>query len=263
MTELRPGQSGETVLTHVEDGVLTVRLNRAESAHARNQIMRDELASLWRVVAADRDVRVVVLTGAGDRYFCAGLDLKEASQPEEPVARRDRMQRSRDIERLADLPQPTVAAINGYALGGGLELALACDMRLISDTAQVGLPEVTRGLVPGGGGTQRLPRLIGYARACELVLSGRRLTADEAVEWGIAARVVPAAELPAAVRALAASIAAHPEPAVRYAKVLLRRSLHVPVSARADAELDAVLTLLAHAGVSAGGNASARRTSLN
>lgn len=252
MTELRPGQSGETVLTHVEDGVLTVRLNRAESAHARNQIMRDELASLWRVVAADRDVRVVVLTGAGDRYFCAGMDLKEASQPEEPVARRDRMQRSRDIERLADLPQPTVAAINGYALGGGLEMALACDIRLIADGAQVGLPEVTRGLVPGGGGTQRLPRLIGYARACELVLSGRRLTADEAVEWGIAARAVPAAELPAAVRALAASIAAHPEPAVRYAKVLLRRSLQVPVSAGVDAELDVVLTLLAQAGVSAG-----------
>jgi enoyl-CoA hydratase/carnithine racemase len=256
MTELRPGQSGETVLTHLEDGVLTVRLNRAKSAHARNQIMRDELASLWRVVAADCDVRVVVLTGAGARYFCAGMDLREASEPEEPVARRDRMQRSRDIELLADLPQPSVAAINGYALGGGLEMALACDMRLIADSAQVGLPEVTRGLVPGGGGTQRLPRLIGYARACELVLSGRRLTAHEAVDWGIAARVVPAAELLAAARELAASIAAHPEPAVRYAKVLLRRSLQVPVSAGVDAELDVVLTLLAQAGVSADGSLS-------
>jgi enoyl-CoA hydratase/carnithine racemase len=249
MTGLRPGQAGETVLTQVEDGILTVRLNRAESAHARNQVMRDELASLWRVVAADGRVRVVVLTGAGDRYFCAGMDLKEASQPEEPVARRDRMQRSRDIELLADLPQPTVAAINGYALGGGLEMALACDMRLIADSAYVGLPEVTRGLVPGGGGTQRLPRLIGYPRSCELVLSGRRLTAHEAVEWGIAARVVPAAELLAAVSRLAASIAAHPEPAVRYAKVLLRRSLQVPVSAGVDAELDVLLTLLAQAGV--------------
>lgn len=247
MTGLRPGESGETVLTQAEDGVLTVRLNRAESAHARNQVMRDELASLWRAVAADRKVRVVVLTGAGDRYFCAGMDLKEAGQPEEPVARRDRMQRSRDIELLADLPQPTVAAINGYALGGGLEMALACDMRLIADSAQVGLPEVTRGLVPGGGGTQRLPRLIGYPRACELVLSGRRLTAREAVEWGIAARVVPAAELLAAARVLAASIAVYPESAVRYAKVLLKRSLQLPVSAGVDAELDVVLTLLAQA----------------
>jgi methylglutaconyl-CoA hydratase len=245
MTDLAAGRSGQTVRTEVDSGVLTVWLNRAAAAHARNQVMRDELASLWRSVVADRAVRAVVLTGAGDRFFCAGMDLKEASLPEAPVARRDRMQRSRDIELLADLPQPTVAAINGYALGGGLEMALACDMRLMADGAQAGLPEVTRGLVPGGGGTQRLPRLVGYARACELVLTGRRLTAGEAVEWGIASRALPLAMLLPAAIELARGIAANPDPAVRYAKALLRRSQQVPIQAGVDAELDTVLTLLA------------------
>jgi enoyl-CoA hydratase len=138
-----------------------------------------------------------------------------------------------------------VAAINGYALGGGLEMALACDMRLVSEGAQVGLPEVTRGLVPGGGGTQRLPRLVGYQRACELVLSGRRLTAVEAVDWGIASRAVPLPMLLPAAAELARSIAANPEPAVRYAKTLLRRSQQIPVEAGIEAELDALLTLMA------------------
>ncbi|MER5627991.1 enoyl-CoA hydratase-related protein [Streptosporangium sp. NPDC002544] len=233
--------------TELESGVLTVRLDRAEAAHARNQVMRDELASLWRAVVADRGVRAVILTGTGDRFFCAGMDLKEAGSPEDPVSRRDRMRRSRDIEQLAELPQPTIAAINGFALGGGLEMALACDIRLVADHAQIGLPEVTRGLVPGGGGTQRLPRLVGYARACELVLSGRRLTAAEAVEYGIALRVTPAADLPAAAVELARGIAGNPEPAVRYAKALLRRSQQVPVDVGADAELDALLTLLGEA----------------
>ena len=196
--------------TLLDDGVLVVWLNRPESAHARNQVMRDELGALWRATADTRAVRAVVLTGSGRKFFCAGMDLREAALREDPVQRRDRLRRGGDVELLANLPQPTVAAINGFALGGGLDLALACDLRLIADDAQVGLPEVTRGLVPAAGGTQRLPRIVGYARAT----------------------------------GLARQFAANPEPAVRYAKALLKRSQSVPIEVGREAELDAMLTLI-------------------
>lgn len=244
---LGPGSSGETVRTLLDDGVLVVWLNRPESAHARNQVMRDELAALWRATADTREVRAVVLTGSGRKFFCAGMDLREAALREDPVQRRDRLRRGGDVELLANLPQPTVAAINGFALGGGLELALACDLRLIADHAQVGLPEVTRGLVPAAGGTQRLPRVVGYARACELILSGRRVDAAEAVRIGLALRSLPPDELLDAATALARQFAVNPEPAVRYAKALLRRSQSVPIDVGREAELDAMLTLLGQA----------------
>jgi enoyl-CoA hydratase/carnithine racemase len=247
MNPLKPGQDGLTVQTVLVDDVLTVRLNRPEAAHSRNQTMRDELASIWRAVGADQSIRAVVLTGTGGRFFCAGMDLKEAGRPEPPLQRRDRMRRSRDIELLSEVPQPTIAAINGYALGGGLEMALACDIRIVAAHAEVGMPEVTRGLVPGGGGTQRLPRIIGYARACELILSGRRLTADEAVKWGIASRQVPLDDLHANAAALARSFADNPQPAVSFAKALLRRSQQLPIEVGVDVELDALLVLLGQA----------------
>jgi enoyl-CoA hydratase/carnithine racemase len=244
MTALIPGEVGDTVLTELADGVLTVSLNRPDAAHARNQVMREELASLWTAVAKDRSIRAVVVTGTGERFFCAGMDLKEAGQDEDAVARRDRMQRSRDIEALAALAQPTIAAINGFALGGGLEIALACDIRIAAAGAQVGLPEVTRGLVPGGGGTQRLPRLVGYSRAFDLVVSGRRVTAEQAYDWGLVDRVVEPAGLIAAAHELAHGFAQNPEPAVRYAKALLRTSLEVPVHVGVQSELDTLLTLM-------------------
>jgi enoyl-CoA hydratase len=244
---LVPGTSGETVRTVLDGGVLVVWLDRPESAHARNQVMRDELAALWRATADARAVRAVVLTGSGRKFFCAGMDLREAALREDPVQRRDRLRRGGDVELLASLPQPTVAAINGFALGGGLEMALACDLRLIADHAHVGLPEVTRGLVPAAGGTQRLPRVVGYARACELILSGRRVDAREAVEIGLALRALPADELLAAATGLARQFAANPEPAVRYAKALLKRSQSVPIDVGREAELDAMLTLLGQA----------------
>jgi enoyl-CoA hydratase/carnithine racemase len=247
MTDLVPGSSGETVRTLLDGGVLVVWLNRPESAHARNQIMRNELAALWRATADIREVRAVVLTGSGRKFFSAGMDLREAGLREDPIQRRDRLRRGGDIELLANLPQPTVAAINGFALGGGLEMALACDMRLIADDAHAGLPEVARGLVPAGGGTQRLPRVIGYARACELILSGRRVNAREAVEVGLALRAVPNDELLDAAIDLARQFAANPEPAVRYAKALLQRSQSVLIDVGRDAELDAMLTLLGQA----------------
>jgi len=235
----------QTTSLTIDGAVATVTLQRPEAANARNQTMRTELGSIWGHLANRSDVSVVILTASGDRFFCAGMDLKEAGGPESPAQRRDRLRASRDIEQLAALPQPTVAAINGYALGGGFEMALACDIRIMAEQAQVGLTEVAHGLVPGGGGTQRLPRLIGVARAAEMLYLGLRLTGPDAVAWGVANRCVPAGELASAAAELAAAIAAQPRRALVYAKELLRMSADVAQTPGIERELDVLLTLLA------------------
>jgi enoyl-CoA hydratase/carnithine racemase len=244
MTTL-PSDPADTVRTALENGVLTVWLHRPDAAHARNQAMRKALWQLWTAVADSADVRCVVLTGWGERHFCAGMDLREARGDEAPVERRERMLRYRDIDVLAALPQPTIAAINGTALGGGLEMALACDVRIVAAEAQLGLPEVAIGLVPGGGGTQRLPRIVGYARAFELVVAGRRLSGEQAVAWGLATRCVPRADLADEARALAHAVGAQPHSAVRRAKQLLVASSELPIEDGARTELESLFALLA------------------
>jgi enoyl-CoA hydratase len=229
----------------VEGAVGWVELNRPDAANSRNQQMRAELKAIWSELAADPAISVVVLTAAGDRFFCAGMDLKEAGAPESPAARRDRLRSSRDIEMLAALPQVTIAAVNGYALGGGCEMALACDLRVAAETAQIGLTELAHGLVPGGGGTQRLPRILGPTRAAEMIFTGRRLSGSEALDWGLVNRCVPLAELRDTARELAEQIAGMPGRALRYAKELVRRSQEVPLAAGVDLELDALLMLMA------------------
>lgn len=235
----------ETTDLTIDGAVAWVELRRPDAANARNQAMRRELKSIWSTIAADDSIAVVILTAAGEKFFCAGMDLKEAGAPETPAERRDRLRGSRDIEMLASLPQVTIAAINGYALGGGCEMALACDLRVIADHAQIGLTELQHGLVPGGGGTQRLPRLIGQMRAAELIYTGRRLTGVEALEWGLVNATVPVAELRSTAQAMAEKVASAPIRALRYAKDLVRRSQDVPLAAGMDLELDALLTLMA------------------
>ena len=242
----RPWADGlEATSFSVVDGVATVTLDRADAANARNQQMRNELKALWTGIAADDEIAVVVLTASGDRFFCAGMDLKEAGAPETPAQRRDRLRSSRDIDQLAALPQPTIAAINGFALGGGLEMALACDLRIAADHAQLGLTELVHGLVPGGGGTQRLPRLVGTARAAEMLYLGLRLDAARSEEWGLVNRVVPLDDLASTAAEMAAAVAANSNRALRYAKELLRVSQDVPVAVGAQLELDSLLTLMA------------------
>ncbi len=235
----------ETTELRVDGPVAIVTLRRPESANARNQAMRSELERLWRHLAGRDDVSAVVLTGEGDRFFCAGMDLKEAGVPESPADRRDRLRASRDIEQLAALPQPTVAAVNGFALGGGLEMALACDLRVVATHAQIGLTELTHGLVPGGGGTQRLPRLIGSARAAEMLYLGLRLDGPTALAWGLANRCVPSEDLLSTACELAGQVAAQPRRALVYAKELIRQAQEGPLSQGVERELDALLTLLA------------------
>ena len=185
------------------------------------------------------DVRAVVVTGAGDRAFSAGSHVKEFESQRGPNGRERHALESGVADRLARLPMPTIAAIEGNALGGGLELALCCDIRVASETSRLGLPEVRLAVTPGAGGTQRLPRVVGAARAKELILTGRVLTADEAERIGLVSRVVPAGKARAAADEIATEIAARGPVAVREAKRLVDLATDADLATGLAAELDA------------------------
>ena len=176
----------------------------------------DELDQIFRDAASRDDVRVVVLTGAGEKSFVAGADINELSV-QTPVGGREHARRGQALfDRIERLGKPVIAAVNGFALGGGCELAMACTIRLAADTARFGQPEINLGLLPGYAGSQRLPRLVGRGRALELLLVGNPISAEEAHRIGLVNRVVPAASLMTEARALAQTLAAKAPVAVRY-----------------------------------------------
>ena len=216
---------GEFVRLEVEDGVATLRLDRPKM-NAIDAQLRSELQAA-AVEAGDRDdVRAVVLYG-GERVFAAGADIKEMSTLSyvQMLAYGTRLQEAFSL--VARLPKPVVAAITGYALGGGFELALTADFRVVGERAKVGLPEITLGIVPGAGGTQRLPRLVGPAKAKDLIFTGRHVGAEEALALGIADRVVPDAGVYETAREMAAQLAQGPAVALRAAKEAVDDGLEV------------------------------------
>jgi methylglutaconyl-CoA hydratase len=168
-----------------------ITIDRPDRMNALSRETLAALGQLARAAVADPSVRAIVITGAGDRAFSAGADLKERQGMDENAIR-EQIARYRDEMGVLDKsPKPVIAAINGFALGGGLELALACDLRVAAPSAVLGLPETTLGIIPGAGGTQRLPRVVGEARAKEMILLGRRIGAAEALAWGLVNRVSP------------------------------------------------------------------------
>ena len=189
--------------------------------------------------AAPGDVRVVVVSGSGERAFSAGSDVKAFESHRGAAGRAHFAREEAVFKRLADLPMPTIAAIEGNALGGGLELALACDIRVASQNASLGLPEVRLAVTPGAGGTQRLPRVVGVGRAKEMALTGRILDAQEAERIGLVSRVVPAGEADAAADEIAEAIAQRGPLAVREVKRLVDLALDVDIEAGIAAEIDA------------------------
>jgi enoyl-CoA hydratase/carnithine racemase len=207
---------GELVLVETDQSVATLRLNRPPMNALGSALIDDLIAAVGRV-SADPGVRAVVLYG-GDRLFAAGADINEMAANSYPAmaAYSSRLQEA--FNAVAEIAKPVIAAVTGYALGGGLELALCADFRVLGETAQIGQPEVLLGLIPGAGGTQRLPRLIGPARAKDLIFSGRFVRADEALAIGLADRVVPDAEVHATAGELAARYAAGPPIALAAAK---------------------------------------------
>lgn len=208
--------SFENILVEREGAVTTITLNRPKVLNALNAQTLDELTTAFEAVAADAETRVVILTGAGDKSFVAGADINELAV-QTPVGGRDHARRGQRLfDRIERLGKPVVAAVNGFALGGGCELAMACTMRIAADTARFGQPEINLGIIPGYAGSQRLPRLVGRGRAQELLLTGDMIGADEAHRIGLVNRVVPAPQLMDEVRKLAQTLATKAPVAVRY-----------------------------------------------
>jgi enoyl-CoA hydratase len=223
--------SFETIRSEVADGVAEIVLDRPDVLNAMNEPMRRELTQCFTALAAAADdVRVVVVTGTGERAFSAGADIGEFVEPPVPVRFREQRRRVDFRAAMDRCPQPIIAAIRGYALGGGLELALACDIRIAASDAQLGLTEINLAIIPGGGGTQRLPRLVGRGKALELVLTGARVDAAEALRIGLVERVVAPAQVLPAARELARTLAAKAPVALRYAKEAVVKGLGLPLA---------------------------------
>ncbi|HEV8584703.1 MAG TPA: enoyl-CoA hydratase-related protein [Methylomirabilota bacterium] len=233
----------EAITYDVADGVATITLNRAEVHNAQNDTMRRELTRCFEGLVTDDTVKVVVITGAGDKAFSAGADIKEFVAPLVPVQFREHRRRVEYRSIMERCPQPILAAINGFALGGGLELALACDIRVAAANATLGLTEINLAIIPGGGGTQRLPRLVGRGKALEMILTGARIPAEEALRIGLVERVVPAGEALKAATELARTIAAKAPVALRYAKEAVVKGLELPLAdgVRLEGDLSTLL----------------------
>ncbi|MBH1935499.1 enoyl-CoA hydratase/isomerase family protein [Streptomyces sp. AV19] len=210
------------VRTHENGHVAELVLDRPKAMNAVSTAMGRAIAEATAALAADTAVRAVVLTSTHERAFCVGADLKERNSFSDADLARQRPHARAAYTGVLELPVPAIAAVHGFALGGGYELALSCDLIVADETAVVGLPEVSVGVIPGGGGTQLLPRRVGAARAAELIFGARRVEAAEARELGLVDRVVPAGRDREEALALAARIAAHSPVGLRAAKRALR-----------------------------------------
>jgi enoyl-CoA hydratase/carnithine racemase len=225
---------GELVTVETDRAVGTIRLNRPPM-NALSAALQADLAAAAAQVAADHSVRAVVLYG-GEKLFAAGADIKEMSGASYAQMTQDSGRLQEALNAVARIGKPVIAAVTGYALGGGLELALCADFRVLGETARVGQPEILLGLIPGAGGTQRLPRLIGPAKAKDLVFSGRFVGAAEALAIGLADRVVPDADVYAAACDLAAAYAAGPAIALAAAKQAIDLGLETDLATGLELE---------------------------
>lgn len=242
MTDAPNDDAPTEALVLAEDqpgGVRVLRLNRPP-LNPLSRAMLKELAAAATAAGNDHAVQAVVLTGS-DRALAAGADIDEFSDGE--AARTVAGNFRAACGALGAIPRPVIAAISGFALGGGLEIALACDLRIVSDSARLGQPEILLGIIPGGGGTQRLTRLVGPARAKELIWSGRQVRAEEALAIGLVDRVVPAAELESAALEWATTLAAGAVVAMGLAKRAIDQGLDGSLDAGLDAEVDAFVAV--------------------
>ena len=221
----------DNLLIERDGAVAIVTLNRPKVLNALNAQTLTELSAAMAAFKDDADVRAVVLTGAGEKSFVAGADINELAALS-PVEGQAHARRGQGIfDAIEHLGKPVIAAVNGFALGGGCELAMACTIRIAADTARLGQPEINLGLIPGYGGSQRLPRLVGKGRALEILLGGDAITAQRAYEIGLVNRVVPAADLMTEARRLAQSLASKAPIAVRYILDAVHQGMETPFAA--------------------------------
>jgi enoyl-CoA hydratase len=235
----------EFILFEETEGIATITFNRPKVLNALNTHLLDEFSTALDVIEADEGIRVLILTGAGDKSFVAGADITELATLNTLQSKQFARKGQLVIGRLQELSIPVIAAVNGYALGGGSEMALACDFIYASENAAFGLPEITLGIIPGFGGTQRLPRRIGSASAKEMIFTGEMITADKALEIGMVNRVLPGDRLMAETRKTAGTIAAKGKVSLRAAKQAINNGLNVDLVTGCQIEADAFALCMA------------------
>jgi len=233
--------SYETILVDVEGAVAVVTVNRPEKRNALNAHVRSDILTALDFLRGEEAVRVVVFTGAGGKAFVAGADIGEFAE-RTPLEQRAAMTGRRVFDEIAAFPKPTLAMIDGFCLGGGCELALACDVRIASDRARLGQPEINLGIIPGGGGTQRLPRVVGTGQAMRLILSGEIVDAGEALRIGLVDVVHPVEELRERTMEFARGIAAKSPVALRMAKAAVRAAAEMPLASGLAYETELFVT---------------------
>ncbi len=219
-----------TILVERTGSVCIITLNRPQAMNSLSLQMLTEFCEALDAAAFDPEVSCVVITGAGERAFCAGADLKERAGMNELEVRKTVSTIRATMDKLGNLPMPSIAAVNGVALGGGTEIALACDLRIVADSARMGLTETSLAIIPGAGGTQRLPRIIGIAKAKELIFTARRIDAEEALAIGLANKVAPLGSLLDEAKALAAEIGKNGPIALRMAKRAIDKGMEVDLA---------------------------------
>jgi enoyl-CoA hydratase len=237
----------QTILFEVRDQIARVTFNRPESMNAMNRQMMQELIEACRQVEQDNNIRAAIFTGAGERAFSAGMDLKERAGGEFSFIERRQQKVAATIHSqtraVAAVTKPTIAAIRGYCVGGGLELALACDMRIAAEDAKLGLTEVRRGIIPGSGGTQRLTRAVGTTKALEMCLTGDTVSGSEAYRLGLVNASVPAGDVIKTAEDLAARILKGAPMAVTFIKEAVTKGIELPLEQglRLEADLSAII----------------------
>jgi enoyl-CoA hydratase len=227
----------ETILVEREGRVAILTINRPDKMNALNDQVRSDMLEILSGIEKDDSVGVVVITGAGEKSFIAGADIGEFAG-RTPFDQRYAMRSPRIFDIMSSFPKPVIAMINGFCLGGGCELAMSCDIRIASEKARFGQPEINLGLIPGGGGTQRLPRLVGVGHAMRLILSGDMIPAAEALQIGLVELVVPAEELRAKTLELANKIASKSPLTLKVAKEALRASERLSIEDGINYERD-------------------------
>jgi enoyl-CoA hydratase len=227
----------ENLILEKQDRIAILRINRPQKLNALNIATRSEILQALAELAKDATVRVLILTGSGEKAFIAGADITEF-EGRTALDQREVMRATRMFDSFEDFPKPVIAMINGFCLGGGCETALSCDIRIASDTARFGQPEINLGIIPGGGGTQRLTRLVGEGRAMQMILTGDMIDATTAKTIGLVNEVVPAAELESYTLALAAKIAEKSPVALRMAKESVKSAARMNLREGLDHEID-------------------------
>lgn len=229
----------EHIIFEIKSALATITFNRPTAMNALNSALIEELSMALDNIASNENIRVLILTGAGDKSFVAGADINELATFNPLEAKLFSKKGHQTIHKLQMLPIPVIAAVNGFALGGGSEIALACDFIYASKNAKFGLPEITLGIIPGFGGTQRLPRLIGKNLAKELIFTGKMISAEDAMRMGIVNQIHEAESLMEAVQATANIIATKGRASLRAAKQAINKGMDVDLQTGCDMEIDA------------------------